>query len=136
MSLLESKLARALLGTAPDSRSTGVRHRATQLGGAGVLVPIAFAFPAPPPPSVQDAGRGMGGPELLPPPWVNSLSPARPASDEPLASVQALVWRRPAMQRASGESGAVGLGIWESEMWETLGPVFKKLWPGWTLVKC
>lgn len=36
--------------------------------------------------------------------------PGRPASDEPLASLQVLVWRRPALQHASGESGAAGLG--------------------------
>lgn len=47
--------------------------------------------------------------------------PGRPASDEPLASLQVLVWRRPALQHASGESGAAGLGICESGMWETPG---------------
>lgn len=54
--------------------------------------------------------------------------PGRPASDEPLASLQVLVWRRPALQHASGESGAAGLGICESGMWETPGsppPLFK-----------
>lgn len=59
--------------------------------------------------------------------------PGRPASDEPLASLQVLVWRRPALQHASGESGAAGLGICESGMWETPGPLsppFLKEAPG------
>lgn len=79
VTLLESKLARTLLGTAPGRRSTGVRRRSSQLGGRGGWSgsPSPLHFLPPPPPSVQ--GGGNGEPELLPPPWVNSPSPARPA---------------------------------------------------------
>lgn len=111
VTLLESKLARTLLGTSPDRSSTGVRRCSSQLGGRGGLgpyCPCISCFPLPP--SVQ--GRGMGSQSFfLRPGLTLPAPPGRPASDEPLASIQALVWPRPAMQGASGESRAAGLGL-------------------------
>lgn len=112
VTLLESKLARTLLGTAPGRRSTGVRRRSSQLGGrgGGSGSPSPLHFLPPPPPSVQ--GRGMGNQSFfLRPGLTLPAPPGQPASDEPLASIQALVWPRPALQRASGESGAADLGL-------------------------
>lgn len=111
VTLLESKLARTLLGTAPGRSSTGVRRRSSQLGGRGGLGPHCPCISCLPlPQSVQ--GRGMGsGSFFLRPGLTLPAPPGRPASDEPLASIQALVWPRPALQNASGESGAAGLGL-------------------------
>lgn len=63
VTLLESKLARTLSGTAPGRRSTGVRCRASQLGGAGGPGPHRLCIsclPLPLPPSVEGTGRRMG----------------------------------------------------------------------------
>lgn len=111
VTLLESKLARMLLGTAPGRSSTGVRRCSSQLGGRGGLgpyCPCISCFPLPP--SVQ--GRGMGSRSFFLRPGLTLPDPpGRPASDGPLDSVQALVWLRPALQRASVESGEAGLGL-------------------------
>lgn len=76
--------------------------------GSGSPSPLHFL--PPPPPSVQ--GRGMGSRSVfLRPGLTLPAPPGRPASDEPLASVQALVWPRPALQRDSGEPAAAGLEL-------------------------